>query len=161
MRRAENRTNWWLILASVVAGLVLAIMPLPDVVDPFRPDWLLLFVIYWSLRTPRSAGLAFATVCGLALDVVKGTILGQYALGFLFAGFVTHRLQLRMRIFPIWHQAFTVLMMLGLFQFLTFWIDGITGNAVTTWRRWLPILTGALLWPAVVAVMDGLSRTRR
>jgi rod shape-determining protein MreD len=113
------------------------------------------------LRAPRSAGLAFATVCGLALDAVKGTILGQYALGFLLAGFLTHRLQLRMRIFPIWHQAFTVLMMLGLFQFLTFWIDGITGNAVTTWRRWLPIMTGALLWPVVVAVMDGLSRTRR
>jgi rod shape-determining protein MreD len=161
MRRNDARPNWVLILASVLSGLVLAVVPLPDVADPFRPDFLLLIVIYWSLRAPRSVGLAFATTCGLALDVVKGTVLGQYALGFLLAGFLTHRMQLRMRNFPIWHQALTVLLMLGLYQFLVFWIDGITGNAVTHWQRWLPIATGTLLWPLLVTVLDGLNRGRR
>jgi rod shape-determining protein MreD len=161
MRRNEARPSWFLILASVLSGLVLAVVPLPDAADPFRPDFLLLIVIYWSLRTPRSVGLAFATTCGLALDVVKGTVLGQYALGFLLAGFLTHRMQLRMRNFPIWHQALTVLLMLALYQFLVFWIDGITGNAVTHWQRWLPIATGTLLWPLLVNVLDGLNRGRR
>lgn len=161
MRRDGNRPSWWLILASVAAGLVLAVVPLPKAIDPFRPDWLLLFVVYWSLRAPRACGLAFATTCGLALDVVKGTTLGQYALGFLLIGFLTHRIQLRMRNFPVAHQAFTVLMMLALYQFLVFWIDGITGNAVTTWQRGWPILTGTLLWPLIVGVLDGLSRGRR
>ncbi|HSN72625.1 MAG TPA: rod shape-determining protein MreD [Steroidobacteraceae bacterium] len=161
MRRDTQHPGWWLILASVFAGLVLAVIPLPDAIDPLRPDWLLLLVIYWSLRAPRSIGLAFATACGLALDVTKGTTLGQYGLGFLVAGFLTHRMQLRMRNFPITHQALTVLMLLGLYQFLIFWIDGITGNAVTHWERWLPIVTGTLLWPVLVGVMDGLARRRR
>ncbi len=115
-------------------------------------------VIYWSLVSPRIAGLAFAWICGLLIDVTTGTVLGEHALAFLLVGFLTHRLQLRMRIFPIWQQASMVLMMLLLYQFLLFWIDGITGQAVTTWRRWMPAMIGAALWPVVIAVMDTLNR---
>ena len=38
---------------------------------------------------------------------------------------------------------------------------GIIGEAVVTWLRWLPVLTGALLWPIVVAVLDTWNRRRR
>jgi rod shape-determining protein MreD len=161
VRRSDARPSWVTIFATLIVALVLAVVPLPDLVDPMRPDFLLLTIIYWSLRAPRSVGLAFATFAGLALDIVKGTVLGQHALGFLLAGFLTHRLQLRMRVFPIWQQAFTVMMMLALYQFLVFWIDGITGNAAIVWQRWLPIVTGTLIWPVIVAILDSLSRVRR
>jgi rod shape-determining protein MreD len=104
------------------------------------------------------AGLTIAWACGIVMDVVQGTVLGQHALAFLVVAFLTHRLQLRMRVFPIWHQALTVFMLLAVYQFLVFWIDGITGQAVVSWLRWLPVLTGALLWPFVVSVLDTLNR---
>lgn len=145
---------------TVLLGLVFSIVPLPDVVDPARPDLLLLLVIYWTLSAPRSSGLLFAWLCGMSLDVLKGVLLGEQAVAFLLVAFLTHRFQLRMRIFPLLHQAATVLMLLAVYQFLIFWIDGIAGHPVTTWLRWLPVLTGALIWPLIVAILDSSGRRR-
>ncbi len=145
---------------SVLTGLIFSVVPLPTAIDAARPDLLLLLIIYWSLSAPRVAGLLFAWMCGFAIDVLKGVLLGQQAAGFLLVAFLTHRVQLRMRVFPIWHQAATVLMLLALYQFLMFWIDGIVGRPVTSWMRWIPVLTGALIWPLLIAVMDSLSRRR-
>jgi len=133
---------------------------LPDVIEKARPELLLLLVIYWSLSAPRIAGLTFAWVCGLALDLLTGPILGQHALAFLLVAFLTHKFQLRMRVFPIWHQTLTVFMLLALYEFIVFWIDGIIGPAITTWTRWLPVLTSTLLWPVLVAFLDTWNRRR-
>jgi rod shape-determining protein MreD len=158
---AEGNANGWRIAVSMAAGMALAIVPMPRWLELFRPEFLLLIVIYWSLAAPRVAGMMFAWLAGLAIDIVHGVVLGQHALAFLFVSFVTHRIQLRMRIFPIWQQAFAVLLMLGLYEFVVFWIDGIIGKPVTTALRWIPIFTGALLWPFTVAVLDTWNRRRR
>jgi rod shape-determining protein MreD len=50
--------------------------------------------------------------------------------------------------------------LLAIYQFLIFWIDGIAGHPVTTWLRWLPVVTGALLWPLIVAILDSSGRRR-
>lgn len=155
---SESRGGLGRVLGTALLALILTVLPLPASIVWLRPDWLLIVVIYWSLVSPRIAGLAFAWVCGLLIDVTTGTVLGEHAFAFLFVGFLTHRLQLRMRIFPIWQQAFTVLILLALYQFLLFWIDGITGQAVTTWRRWMPALVGGALWPMLTAVMDTFNR---
>ena len=154
----ESRGGLGRVLATALLALILTVVPLPNAINWLRPDWLLIMVIYWSLVSPRIAGLMFAWLCGLLIDVTTGTVLGEHALAFLMVGYLTHRLQLQMRIFPIWQQAFSVLVLLGLYQFLLFWIDGITGQAVTTWQRWMPAVIGAALWPIVIAVMDTLNR---
>ncbi len=154
----ESRGGFGRLLATALVALVLTIVPIPTAISWVRPDWLLLVVIYWSLVSPRIAGLLFAWTCGLVIDVVSGTVLGEHAFAFLLIGFLTHRLQLRMRIFPIWQQAFVVLLMLLIFQFLVFWIDGMTGQAVMTWHRWIPALVGAAIWPLITSVMDTVNR---
>ena len=160
MRRGilGRRMLYWL---SVAAGLVLAIVPLPGWLDMARPDFALLAVVYWILSSPRIAGLWYAWLAGLFLDVLRGMVLGQHALGFLVVAFLTHRLQLRMRMFPIPHQAAAVLLLLALYQFIIFWTDGLTGHGYTGWNRWLPVFSGALLWPLIVAAGDTLTRRSR
>jgi rod shape-determining protein MreD len=120
-----------------------------------------MLVIYWSLSAPRIAGLLFAWLCGMAIDLLKGTTLGQHALAFLLVSFLTHKFQLRMRIFPISQQTVTVFMLLVLYEFVVFWTDGIIGYPVTTWMRWIPVFTSALLWPALVALLDTWNRRSR
>jgi rod shape-determining protein MreD len=161
MAVSDGRISPIRVTGTVILALILSVVPLPDTLDASRPDLLLLLVIYWSLSAPRIAGLLFAWLCGLAIDLLKGTLLGQHALAFLLIGFLTHKLQLRMRLFPIYHQTLTVFMMLAVYQFLVFWIDGIIGQPVTTWMRWLPVFTGAVLWPLLVAILDTWNRRRR
>jgi rod shape-determining protein MreD len=153
-----RRLMYW---ASVAAGLVLAVVPLPGWLDALRPDLALLAVIYWILASPRIAGLGYAWLAGLFLDVLRGMTLGQHALGFLLVAFLTHRAQLRMRMFPILHQAGAVMVLLAVYHFVIFWTDGLTGHGYTGWNRWLPVLSGALLWPLIFAAGDTLTRRSR
>jgi rod shape-determining protein MreD len=153
-----RRLAYWF---SVAAGLVIAIVPLPGWLDLVRPDVALLAVIFWVLVSPRAAGLGYAWLAGLLLDVLRGFVLGQHALGFLVVAFVAHRLQLRMRMFPILMQSGAVLVLLALYHFIIFWTDGLIGHGYTAWMRWLPVFSGALLWPLIVAAGDTLTRRSR
>ncbi|MET0499510.1 MAG: rod shape-determining protein MreD [Steroidobacteraceae bacterium] len=161
MATGEGRASGLRITFTVILALLFSLTPLPVAIEPGRPNLLLLFVIYWALSAPRIAGLMFAWLCGLAVDLLTGTLLGQHAAAFLFVAFLTHKFQLRMRIFPIYHQTLTVFMLLALYEFLIFWIDGIIGQEVTTWLRWVPVITGALFWPIMVAVLDTWNRRGR
>jgi len=142
-----------LLYASAVVALLLSVVPLPEVLRWVRPDFLLLIVIWFALTAPRAGGLLFAFVAGLALDAFRGVVLGQHALAFVVVGYVVHRFHLRVRMFTLVQQSLFVLALLWLYQFLLFWIDGVTGHPVTDWARWLPVLTGAALWPVLAGFM--------
>jgi len=64
----------------------------------------------------------------------------------------TH-LRLRIRVFSVLSQCLTVFVLLTGYQFVLFWVDGATGNPVTTFGRWLAPFIGALLWPVLTGVM--------
>ena len=153
----EERVRRVPMLISALVALALAIIPLPSVLDPLRPDFLVLVVFYWSIESPRAGGLALAFFSGLALDVINGVVLGQHALALtLMAGWATH-LRLRLRVFSILSQSLTIFMLLTLYQFILFWIDGATGNPVVNYGRWLAPVIGGVLWPILSGM---LSRAR-
>ncbi len=140
-------------IVSIVPALILQIVPLPDWADMARPDFLIITVLFWSMMAPRVGGLALAFVCGLLLDLFQGLVLGQHALAACLPAYLAMRLHLRLRLFPVLHQALMVFLLLALYQFVLFWIDGITGHPVSHWARWLPPFTGALLWPVWIGLL--------
>jgi rod shape-determining protein MreD len=152
----ETRIRRIPMVLSALVALGLAILPLPKVLEPIRPDFLVLVVLYWSIEQPRAGGLTLAFFGGLALDVVNGVVLGQHALALtLMAAWATN-LRLRIRVFSILSQTLTIFALLTGYQFLLFWIDGATGNPVTTLSRWLAPVIGALIWPVLVGVLSKL-----
>lgn len=157
----SSRVGILRVLVTSAIALMLTIVPLPQLLNFGRPDWLLLLVIYWSLNAPILGGLTYAWICGLILDVLIGTLIGQHALAFVVVATAAQHFQLRIRVFPVLHQAIVVLMLVALYHFLLFWIDGIVGTAIASWIRWLPALIGALLWPVLVAVVDTSNRRIR
>ena len=141
---------------SALVALALAVLPLPASIDAFRPDFLVLVVFYWSIESPRAGGLALAFIAGLALDVLRGVVLGQHALALtLMAAWATH-LRLRLRVFSMVSQSLTILALLTGYQFVLFWVDGATGNPVTAFGRWLAPVIGALLWPLLAGILSRL-----
>jgi rod shape-determining protein MreD len=142
-------------LSSLVA-LALAVLPLPSILEAFRPDFLVLVVLYWSIESPRAGGMTLAFMAGLALDVIHGVVLGQHALALtLMAGWATH-LRLRLRVFSMLSQCLTIFAFLTGYQFVLFWVDGATGNPVTTFGRWIAPVIGAMLWPLIVGLLSRL-----
>lgn len=156
MMREEKVRRVPMALSALIA-LAFAVLPLPAALDAFRPDFLVLVVIYWSIESPRAGGLGLAFFSGLALDVINGVVLGQHALALtLMAAWATH-LRLRLRVFSILSQSLTIFALLAGYQFILFWVDGATGNPVTNFGRWLAPVVGAVIWPLL---SGSLSRVR-
>jgi rod shape-determining protein MreD len=152
----RRRAFWTCALVALALGL----LPLPHLLSLLRPDLLLLVVIWFAMMAPRSAGITAAWVSGLFLDACGGLVLGEHALAFVVIGFLVHRFHLRMRMFPLLHQSLVVLVLLWLYQFMLFWIDGVTGHALNEWARLLPALTGALFWPVLTGLLGSLTARR-
>ena len=146
------------IVASFAVALMLDIMPLPHWAALVRPEWAALVLIYWCMALPDRVGVGVGWTVGLLLDVMEGTLLGQYALGFAIIAFLTLKLHRRVRVFPLWQQALTIFLLIVLEQLLVLWIKGITGQSPNLWLYLLPSVSSTVIWPWVFVT---LRNTRR
>jgi rod shape-determining protein MreD len=144
-------------LLTVVVALILSVLPLPLWLAAVRPAFLVLTVLYWSISVPRLGGIALGFGSGLALDVFRGAVLGENALALTAITYLAVREHQKIRLKPSFQQALMVLAALLIYEFILFAIDGWTGHPMTSPLRWIHIVTGALIWPLMSAVLD---RTR-
>jgi rod shape-determining protein MreD len=148
-----TRTNlgWGRVVGLTVLALAASVVPLPDAIELFRPDFVALTVLWFCLLSPRLLGLTYGWCAGLALDGFKGVLLGQHALTLTIIAYLASKLRLQVRAFPPLQQSAVILALLWLHEFLLFWLDGVAGHAVTDWRRWLSVPVSAACWPLVTA----------
>ena len=132
----------WLWLA---VALALSVIPWPGLINALNPNWVAVYLIYLSLADPRRIGLVGAFLAGLALDVMTGALLGQNALALITVLFLCMRFHLRVRAFPVSQLAGWAAVMLALYQFMLFWIDGVVGRSVDPVERLAPIASGTLV----------------
>jgi len=154
LRRGE-----WVVLASLAVALILTVIPLPGWAALLRPEWTALVLIYWCMAIPNRVGVGVAWMTGLALDVLRGGLLGQQALAMCMIAYIVLKLYRRIRVAPLWQQAFSILIMVILYQLLILWIKGITGLSPNLWTYWLPSLTSMLIWPAIFIGLRELRRS--
>jgi len=148
----------WIIAFTVLVALMLTIVPLPQWLRPYRPEWAVLALIYWGMALPQRVGVGAGWATGLLIDVLKGSLLGQHALALTVVMFLTLNLHQRIRVYPLWQQALSVLTLTGLYQLLVLWFEGITGQRTGGWQYWMPSVVGMLLWPWVFMVLRDLRR---
>ncbi|MDH4109207.1 MAG: rod shape-determining protein MreD [Gammaproteobacteria bacterium] len=149
------------VILTIVAAMMLAIVPLPGWAEPFRPDWVAITLIYWCLHMPRYFGVGSAWLVGIVLDVAQGTLLGQHALALSLIAFLTVKFHLQLRVFPLSQMAATVLALLAVYRFVLFWINGVAGVGAPLVAYWGPVLTGTLLWPVADFILRTIPRRRR
>ena len=144
------------VLITLVVGLMLTIMPLPDAIEAFRQNWLALLLIFWAMQLPRTWSVGTAWIVGIVLDVSYGTLLGQHALALCLVVFATVRFHLLMRVFPLSQLTATVFALLTLYQFILYWVNGVAGVSAPAMTYWAPVLTGTLMWPLFYAFLSGV-----
>jgi rod shape-determining protein MreD len=144
------------VLLCIIMALMLSLVPMPDWADPYRPDWVALTLIYWSMAVPRSYSVGTAWIVGVVLDVAQGTLLGQHALALSFITYMTSKFHLQLRVFPMSQMMATVLALLAVYQFILFWINGVAGIYTEAIAYWGPVVSGTLLWPVVALFFSGI-----
>ncbi len=157
--RRESRS---LMLLTVAAAMALSLLPMPELLSPLKPYWVALVIIYWSLETRDMLSLGTAFLIGLLLDILSGSLLGMHALSLLVMVFLVQRFRNRLRFFPAWQQALSVLGLLVNDRIILIWITALLGEPLPTWQYWLPPMIGLAIWPWLFLLLDSLrARVRR
>jgi rod shape-determining protein MreD len=157
MRQAKHHGGLVVLITFIVA-LLLTIIPLPEWLRYARPDWAGLVLIYWCLAVPDRVGVTTGWLTGLLVDLLTGTLLGQHALSLTVVAWLTLKFHQRVRLFPVWQQALTVLVLLIVHQLLALWVNRIIGLPGAPWYVWMPAVSGMLIWPLIFPLLRGLRR---
>lgn len=147
-----------IILLSFIVGFILSMVPLPEILENIRPEFVTIVLIYWCIALPNRVGVGIGWIAGLFFDVTTDALLGQHALTFALIAYLAVKLHQRIRVFPIWQQALTIFVLMMFQGTITLWIIGMLGDAPTLWTFMLPAMSTALFWPVGYLIMRQVRR---
>ncbi len=146
--------RWTPLLVTLVVAIGLTLMPLPQLLEPFRPYWVALVMIFWCLEAQDLVNLGNSFAIGLLLDVLTGSLLGMHALGLVILIYLVKRFRARLRFFPPWQQALSVLALLLNDRIIVLWIVSLKGDTLPSPTFWLAPFISTLLWPWIFLLLD-------
>ena len=153
MSRARNP---WLLPVSVVVALLLGLLPLPGWLQPYRPYWLALVLVYWVIEAPDRVGIGFAFLMGIAADLAFGSLLGEQALRLTIMAFIVQRFRAQLRFFPLSQQALAIAGLLLNDRVVSAALHLALDEPLLPAAFWWAPLTGMLLWAPVFLLLDRL-----
>lgn len=146
------------IFITLSLALFLALLPMPDWTIWLRPCWVLLVLIYWAMTVPFRVSVGTAFIMGLVLDLFNGVLLGEHALAFTVIIYFVNRIHIRLRMFPLLQQGLFVFLLVLLYQFIIYCIQGFIGNLPNSHLYWLSSVSSMLLWPWLFVLMRDCRR---
>ena len=150
-----------IILLTFLVALMASIMPLPLSVDAFRPDWVLVVLLYWCLALPSRVNVISAWVMGFILDVLLGSTLGVHAGAMALSVFIVAGNFQKIRNFSVWQQALIVGVLSALYHLIVFWLQRFLTDAVFLPSYLYPVLTTIILWPWAFLLLRKIRRNFR
>ena len=136
-------------------------MPLPLSVDAFRPDWVLVVLLYWCLALPSRVNVISAWVLGFILDVLLGSTLGVHAGAMAIAVYIVAGNFQKIRNFSVWQQALIVGVLSALYHLIVFWLQRFLTDAVFLPSYLYPVFTTIILWPWAFLLLRKIRRNFR
>jgi rod shape-determining protein MreD len=152
----RQRLSLWWFIGTLMFALLSMLVPLPDVLEPFKPYWPALFLLYWSLESEDRVTLGLAFVIGLGADLLDGVVLGEQALRLCALVFIGMRFRSRLRFFPMWQQTLAVLALLLNDRLLLLIVRALAGASLPPASWWISPFVGAALWPFLFLLLDDL-----
>lgn len=144
---------------AVAAAMVLTVVPLPETVTVFRPDFISLLLIFLCWYHNENVGIFTAFAVGLLVDVLTFGVLGQHALAKTVIAYLAIRLKPDSSRENARHQAFLVLVLLCV-QALVISLTMLYANdGSSPLALWIVPFSSAALWFALA--FAGLSIKQR
>lgn len=139
--------------SSLLLALILSILPLPGMVAPFRPDWLLVILLYWVLALPHRANVGTAWLVGLLLDLLLGSTLGVHTLALVIPVYLAASQFQRLRNYSVWQQAFIIGALALLNKMIIFWASFVSRDIQLDYYYFWSIISSMVVWPWVFLLL--------
>ena len=150
--------NGVIVFLTLLVAIMASIMPLPLSVDAFRPDWVLIVLIYWCMALPDKVNIITAWVMGLLMDILLGSVLGVHAAAMAIAVFIVAENFQKIRNFSIWQQALITGVLAALYHLVVFWLQRFIIDVSFLTSYLYPVITTIILWPWVFYLLRKVRR---
>ena len=158
---SRQATGTWWFVGTLVCALAAMLVPLPAVLEPLKPYWPAMVLLYWALEAEDRVSLGLAFAVGLIADVLVGVVLGEQALRLCAFMFIALHFRSRLRFFPMWQQTLAVLALLVNDRVLLLIVRMLAGGSLPPASWWLSPLVGAALWPFLFLLLDDVRMRAR
>lgn len=155
-----RHTNIVSIYVTLFIALLCQLFPWVGQGIIYRPDFVLVVLIYWLLRAPSLCSVGTAWIAGLLVDLATGSLLGQHALSFTITAYVSLNYQRRLVLFNTWQLAGYIVALLTLERVLMLLLKLFAGNENPGWHYIWPVFTGLILWQLMIVMFGGLTRPK-
>lgn len=158
----SQRTTYYLvILASLTLALLLSVYPLSPALRWWRPEFVLMIVIYWIYLLPIQTSFLALCVLGLFQDALESAPFGQHGLSLVIVAYVCLLSYQRVRNYTLWQQSCWIFVLIGIAQVTDNWVQALSGRPVSGLHFLLPAFASACFWPICHLVMEALCRRYR
>ncbi len=138
-----------LVFGALVIAIVLSLLPWSGWALKVRPDFVLLVLLYWTVHEPQHIGQTWGFMLGLLMDVADSALLGQHALVYVMAIFLTQLLRIRIRHLTLIEQAVHILGILLVAKVIAIGLNLSLGREFAGMTMFLAPVLGALMWMPV------------
>jgi len=157
MNKNEPKGTFVIIISFSIA-MLMNILPLPDFIESFNPDWVALVLVYWVMAVPNRVGVIVGWIVGLLVDVLYGTVFGIHALTFALVAYIIQMTYHRLRLFPRWKQSMNITVVIGSHMLLGLVLRNLLEPVSTSYSYWFPLLGALLMWPWVFIILRDIRR---
>ena len=152
---SKSSNGGLIVMITLVIAMILMLLPLPEVLRLFRPEFVLMVLMYWAMALPRKVSVGVAWVVGVLMDVMMGGALGVTAFSYALVIFLTARFHLQLRQYPVWQQALIILSLVLLVHIIAVLVSPQTAS----WFMWLPAVTSMIIWPMNYSLLRNVRRS--
>ncbi len=146
------------IILSFVLAMLMNIMPIPELVAPFKPDWVAMVLVYWVMALPNRIGVFSAWCLGLVVDVLDGSLFGINALSLALVAFIVQLIFHRLRLFPRWKQAINVMVVVGINQMVVLLLSSLIHPININYTYWFSLIGTLIFWPWIFIILRDIRR---
>lgn len=160
-RRESGANLFWAVSFSVFLAMVLTVLPPPQAIFYFWPDWVALVLVYWALSMPDRVGPWAGFVIGTLMEVLFVRSFGVMGFGLATLAFTVNRAHLQLRVLSVWQQMLVVGLFIGIFKLLTGWLYGLVSGFTINDEYFYSLIGGMVSWPFIFILLQELRRTAR
>lgn len=147
-----------IILLTFLVALTLSVYPLSLALRWWRPEFVLMVMIYWIFAQPLRVSLISLCAIGLFQDVLEGAPFGQHSLGLVIVSYLCLLSYLRVRNYSLWQQSLWIFAMVAVAQVINTWVDALSGRPVGGFEIFFPAFASACFWPLCYLLLERVRR---
>jgi len=143
----DSNINVTKLCLFLILALVLTIMPLPELMAKYRPNFVLLIILYMQCFIPIYFRITWVFILGILLDVLTSGMIGQHPIAFVIASWAATTKPSNFRYYSILQQMIFIFLYCALYQLLISLVDLFFGINVNFLGSFCIVLLTVAFWP--------------